>query len=75
MTSKMVSKATRLWFYITIESRYFIKEELGKHSRQQQRCSNAQERTMEKKNNGWNYDVKKKQHNREDKVTEGNTMK
>ena len=62
----MVSKTTRLWFHITTyfwkskhESRYFIKEGPGEHSRQQQRHSNAEERTMEKKNNGWNYDVEK----------------
>ena len=54
----MVSEATRLLFHVTTDfwkdkdkSRYSIKEGPGEHSRQQQRCSNAQGRTMEKNNN------------------------
>ena len=71
-----------IWFHITTyswkskhKSRYSIKEEPGEHSRQQQRCSNAEGRTMENKNNGWNYNVEKEQCNRENGVSKGNPVK
>jgi len=57
------------------KGRYSIKEGSSKYTRQQQRCTAAQRGTMKQKNYCKNYNVKKKQHNKEDRFIEGNSTK
>ena len=45
------------------EDRYSIKKRSSEHSRRQQRCPNAEGRTIDKKNNSRNNNTKKTQNN------------
>ena len=64
----MVPKVTKLQFHFIVytwkdehKDGYFIKERPGRYKREQQGCSDAQRRIVDKKNNSKGNNIKKKQ--------------
>ena len=70
-TSKIIPKVTRLQFHVVAytrenkhKGRYSIKKKSGKHSKQQQGCTNVEKRTMDQKNDSKDDSIVKKRSKR-----------